>query len=118
MTVYRHHLMFMAGTEIGLGTDVRGIHIISLAAWFTVATRPGTLADGLAEILAARISVLVTLQAVSAAWEGTMLLRSMAYATMKVHDLVSLSNHVALGARTAARFFPNTCNTCVKHLGL
>ena len=38
----------MAGSEIGLGIDVHGTHIASLAARFSVAASSNTLADGLA----------------------------------------------------------------------
>ena len=51
----------MAGSAFGLGMDVHGIHIVSLAARFRVPTRSNTLADGLAEMQVARNSELVTL---------------------------------------------------------
>ena len=80
--------MLIVDTEIGLGIDVHVIHIISLAARFRVATRSGTLADGLAEIQAERNSMLVTVQALAALWEENLLHRSMADATIKNHDFV------------------------------
>ena len=46
--------MLMADQDLGLGIDVRGIHVISPGAGFRVATRSGTLADGLAQIQADR----------------------------------------------------------------
>ena len=57
--------MLIASKELVLGTEVSGLHVISLAARFSVATRSRTLADGLAKILAARGSMLVTLHALS-----------------------------------------------------
>ena len=75
--------MLMAGSERGSGIDVHGIHIISLAARFTTATRSGTLADGLAKSQAARSTDKVTHHAFSMAWEREMLYRSMAYSTLK-----------------------------------
>ena len=81
--------MLMAGTEIGLCVDVRGIHVISFAARLTVETLSGTLADGPANIQGARGSTLATLHALSTEWDDTMLHRSMAYAAMSAHDFAN-----------------------------
>ena len=87
----------MAGTEIGLGVDVRGIHVISLAARLRVETRSGTPADGPANIQGARSSTLATLHALSTEWDDTMLHRSMAYAAMSAHDFANRLNRSSAG---------------------
>ena len=58
----------MAGSELGPGIDVHGTHIVSLAARFRVATRPNTLADGLAEMQVERNSELVIHVAFCTGW--------------------------------------------------
>ena len=98
--------MRMADTRIGLGIDVHGIRIISLALLFRVATWSSTSADGIAKIQAARDTKHVTLQELSTVWDETVLHRCIAYATMVAHQFVSpldssaenasLSNHIAL----------------------
>ena len=76
--------MLMAGTDIGFGIDVHGIHIISLGGAVQMATRSGTLSDGLAKIQAARVS-----SSLFKRWDRTMLHPSIAHATMFAHDFVS-----------------------------
>ena len=76
-------LKLTAGSELGLGIDVHGIHMITLAARFRTAARSNTLADCFAKIQAARTGDRVILHAFSTAWEKAMLHRSMAYCTME-----------------------------------
>ena len=59
-----------------------------MAARIRVATRSGTVADGLATIQAARNNMPVTLQPLSAVREENMLHHSTPYATNEAHNLV------------------------------
>ena len=65
--------MCMAGSELELGIDVHGIHIISLTARFRTATRSSSLFDSLTKIRAVRNSDRVTLHAFFKTWEESML---------------------------------------------
>ena len=58
-----------AGSVCGLGSDVHGIHITSLAARFRTAARSAKLANGPAEIWAARQSDRVILRTHTPAWK-------------------------------------------------
>ena len=75
-------------SELGLGIDVHGIHIISLATRFRTATRSSTLADGFAKIRSPRSCDHVTLHAVAGAWSAFMLHRSTSFSTKKAHIFV------------------------------
>ena len=66
---------------------MHGIHNISLAVRYRVATRSSTLTDGLAKIQAARNRP-VTLHVFFSVWDGPMLHRSMAHNTMEAHEYV------------------------------
>ena len=67
------------GSVCGLGSDILGIHIISLAARFRTTARSGALVDGIASIRAARDNDHVSLQAPTAAWEERFLKTSMSF---------------------------------------
>ena len=53
----------------GLGSDICGIHIISLAARFRTAANSSTLANGLAKIRAARVFGGASIYVHSLEWE-------------------------------------------------
>ena len=68
----------------GLGSDIRGIHIISQAARFRTAATSGTLVSGLAIIRAAREHDRASIYALTPEWEERFLKTSMAFSTMEV----------------------------------
>ena len=77
-----------AGSVCGLGIDLCGIRIISLAARFRTATCFGALANGLAKIRAARDYDGASIFALTPEWEEKFLRTSMAFSTMKACEYV------------------------------
>ena len=70
-------------SELGLGINVHGIHIISLAARPRTATRSNTLTDAFVRIEASSSIERVTLHAFCTIWAKTLLHLSMAYSTVE-----------------------------------
>ena len=80
--------LLRAGSVCGLGSNIHGVHIISLAARSRTAACSGTLADGLAKIRAARESDHVALQKLTSAREARFLKTSMAFSTIEAREYV------------------------------
>ena len=78
--------LLRVGSVCGLGSDLRGVHIISLAVRSRTAARSGTLAHDLAKIQTARESDHVALQTLTPAWEERFLKTSMAFSTMEAYE--------------------------------
>ena len=85
--------LLSAGSACGLGIDLFGIRILSLAARFRTAANSNTLADGLAKISAARQYDGASLFALTPEWEEKCLKTSMAYSTMEASENKSHLGH-------------------------
>ena len=77
-----------AGSVCGLGSDICGIHIISLAARPRTAATSGTLVNGLAKIRAARECDGASNCAHTSGWEERFLKTSMAFSIMEACEYV------------------------------
>ena len=82
----------------GLGIDLFGTRILSLAAQLRRAANSHTLADGLAKIRAARGNDGVSLFALSPEWDETFLKTSMAHSTMEAFERASHLDHAGRSA--------------------
>ena len=80
--------LLRAGSVCGLGSDIRGIHIISPAARFRTAASSGTLVNDLAKIRAVREYDGASIYAHTPEWEERFLKTSMAFSTMEAHEYV------------------------------
>ena len=88
-TVQRHPLSTSrVGSVCGLGPGLVGIHFISLAARYRVATCSSTRTQGLEKVSAARGHKCTPLFALSPAWEQEFLVSSMAFNTANAYDIV------------------------------
>ena len=86
------------GSACGLGIDLFGIRILSLAARYRTAANSNTLADGLVKIRAAREYDGASLFALSPEWNKKFLKTSMAHSTMEAYEYV---RHVYHAGRIA-----------------
>ena len=80
--------LLRAGSVCGLGSDMCGIDIISLAALFRTAANSLTLANGLVKIRAAGEFHGTSIYAHTPEWEEKFLQTSMAFNTMEAYEYV------------------------------
>ena len=85
--------LLRAGSACGLGIDLFGIRILSLAARFRTLANSNTLADGLAKISAARQYDGASLFGLTPEWEEKFLQTSMPCCTMEASEYTSHSDH-------------------------
>ena len=88
------------GSTCGLGLDVLGIHILSLATRKRTAVNSGTLVNGLAKIQAAREYDGAPIHALTSEWKDKFLKTSMTYTTMEAFEYVGHGSwHAAVRPR-------------------
>ena len=85
--------LLRAGSTCGLGLDLFGIRILTLAARFRTAANSNTLADGLAKIRVAREYDGAPIFALSPEWNKKFLKTSMAHSTMEAYEYVRHLDH-------------------------
>ena len=85
--------LLRAGSACGLGLDVFGIHLLSLAARYRTAVNSGTLVNGLAKIRAAREHDSAPIFALSLEWDTIFLKTPTAHSTMEGYEYVRHLDH-------------------------
>ena len=83
------------GSTCGLGLDVLGIDMLSMAARYRTAVKSGTLNNGLKKIRAAREYDRAPIFALSHEWDEVFLRTSMAHNTTEAYEYVHHLDHAS-----------------------